>query len=54
MVLLNLKICQFNPDLQVISQSTIHTIGDTGVPYILIEVAKEYILVVIFPLFFIN
>jgi hypothetical protein len=54
MVLLKLKIFQFNPDLQVISQSTSLTIGDTGVGYILIKMWKEDTSVVIFPLFFIN
>jgi hypothetical protein len=54
MVLLILKIRPFNLDLQVISQSTIHTRDETEVPYFLIEVAKEYTLVVIFSFFFIN
>jgi hypothetical protein len=54
MVFLNQKFYQFNPELQVISQSTILTTEDTGIKYYLILVVKEYLLLVIFPLILIN
>jgi hypothetical protein len=50
LMFLNHKFCQFNPDLQVISQSTILTIEDTGVPNYLIEVVGKYTSTVFSPL----
>jgi hypothetical protein len=54
MVFLNQKFCQFNHKLQVNSEFALPTIEDTEVPYYSMKAVKEYLLVVIFPFFFIN